>query len=387
MAVQEHRRALLSVQGRLSVRTMATRSTKKDSDPGGRKKKLKETAQEDVLQQPEKKAKKTALTSIERSPTPRNNDVTDAFKILSLNVAGLRSTIDPAKGKADNFASVVQEEDPDILFLNEHKLKLDDVDAATERLKELLPAYEYVHFCCSTAKNGYSGVAALSKTELDVVETTFPGNEFAEEGRFLRVDVGNLQKVAVIAVYVPNSGQTLNRLEDRVKNNGWDRSMEKYIKNLDVPALIIGDLNVAHRPEDIHNMYVRPNFETMRTTKLSRLATDFEDQYLGLTALKKQAGLTTKERASFTELLEEAKLIDTFVNFHPEATGCFTYFSQRAVQNRPSNKGLRLDYVLASNDLLLNNNSDSPALLDSFILDSDPPISDHVPIGCLLRLP
>merc|ERR1712048_1108729 len=124
-------------------------------------------------------------------------------------------------------------------------------------------------------------------------------------------------------------------------------------------------------------MHDRPDFPEGLSQK------PLADQYTGLTSVKRSAGLTPEERESFTQLLADAGLVDTFRALHPEATGVFSYFSQRIVQNRPMNKGLRLDYVLASSSLcthLKPRSSDElnveatgeatlPHIQDSFILD------------------
>ena len=104
-----------------------------------------------------------------------------------------------------------------------------------------------------------------------------------------------------------------------------------------------------------------------------------EDQYAGLSGPKKQAGLTSEERASFSQLLEDADLVDTFRAQHPQASGVFSYYSQRAVANRPANRGLRLDYVLASPAL---------QLADSFVLSTDDawPFADHSPVGAVFEI-
>jgi hypothetical protein len=100
---------------------------------------------------------------------------------------------------------------------------------------------------------------------------------------------------------------------------------------------------------------------------------------------------------------------------HGAASGVFTYWSTRA-NGRASNKGLRLDYALASRRLMGDNAggggavesaaSDGgeagggaegdgaavarrlPRVHDSFVLDTEyAPISDHAPIGCVVLLP
>jgi hypothetical protein len=47
---------------------------------------------------------------------------------------------------------------------------------------------------------------------------------------------------------------------------------------------------------------------------------------------------------------------------------------------------LRLDYVLASRQLV-DDDAPAPRVVDSFILDSEyPPLADHAPIGCHVLL-
>ena len=164
----------------------------------------------------------------------------------------------------------------------------------------------------------------------------------------------------------------------------------------------------------------RPNFPS------DLAALPLEEQYKGLTSSKKQAGLTPEERASFTQLLETTGAVDTFRALHPSAHGVFSFFSARFPALRQMNKGLRLDYVIASQSLCSGLQpqpdvvplplaaaaaatadaaevaetaaapSDAssasastataatpalPFIQDSFILDQAEPVSDHVPVG------
>lgn len=224
----------------------------------------------------------------------------------------------------------------------------------------------------------------------------------SEEGRLLTLE---LPELCVVATYVPNSGADLGRLAyrvDRDAKNCWDRALSQYVRGLQTdkarPVILIGDLNCCHRVQDIWNMHDRPDFPEGLAQK------PVEEQYTGLTSLKKFAGLTPEERHSFPKLLEDAELIDTFRALHPDASGVFTYFSQRIVQNRPMNKGLRLDYVLASSSLCAHLRAKSsgeaqttavdsncelqvPRIHDSFILDQDDLVADHAAIGCHVLLP
>jgi exodeoxyribonuclease III len=185
-----------------------------------------------------------------------------------------------------------------------------------------------------------------------------------------------LPSLSVVATYVPNSGQKLERLAYRTGADGWDAKLAAYVTSLDAPALVVGDLNCCHGAADFHNAYQRPNFDALCDGSVA-----VEDQYVGLAGPKKQAGLTAEERLSFTRMLASGRLVDAFRARHPDARGVFSYYSQRVVANRPANKGLRLDYVLATETLL-------PRVLDAFVLgDADvPPLADHTPVGCTIRL-
>ena len=186
----------------------------------------------------------------------------------------------------------------------------------------------------------------------------------------------------------------------------------------------------------MHNMHPRKNFPS------GLEALPLADQYTGLKQLLKAPGLTPEERGSFGTMLGRAGLLDTFRWRHPEATGAFSYYSQRFPANRVLNKGLRLDYVLADPAICTDDDAPAPAaaaaaaghadaeptapetapkppaaarathpgpvaaaaqkggsaaaaaaaaagvrLVDSYILDDIGFIADHVAVGCDLVLP
>jgi exodeoxyribonuclease III len=155
-----------------------------------------------------------------------------------------------------------------------------------------------------------------------------------------------------INCYVPNSGQTLQRLDYRTEQ--WDKDLVKFVlqkhQETNKPVVWLGDLNVAHTNLEVWND--------------------------GAKHLPKQAGVTPQERSSFTKQLEDSKYVDLFRYFHPTAKGHYSYWSQRA-GNREPNKGLRLDYFIGPPDLLQENGAvvarDSYMLFDVFG-------SDHCPV-------
>jgi len=72
---------------------------------------------------------------------------------------------------------------------------------------------------------------------------------YDKERRIICADYGHFY---LVNVYVPNSGQKLERLNYR---QTWDRDFSTYLKNLKKvkPVIIAGDFNVAHQPIDLKN--------------------------------------------------------------------------------------------------------------------------------------
>lgn len=380
--------------------------------------------------------KRDKTVPLPRSLTPRGPAATGrVLKFLSLNVAGLRAVLNGDKAKT--LGELVERERPDVICLNEHKLKEEDVEECEAKLRAVLPKeYATIHWSCSTAKKGYSGVAILLRHAgqdegaggiaiADPVGATVTkgmgeiGKDdpvIAEEGRLLTLE---LPELAVVAVYVPNSGIDLKRLAYRTQREAeqgcWDAHLGLYVtslrETLGKPVVVIGDLNCCHRVQDVWNMHDRPDFPEGLAAK------PVVEQYTGLSSLKKFAGITPEERNSFPLLLEGADLVDTFRALHPDASGVFSYFSQRVVQNRPLNRGLRLDYVLASSSLCTHLRPRGaaeeeqeqkaaeeeqgqeaaaaaavaepplPRIHESYILDQGELVADHAAVGCEILLP
>ena len=353
-----------------------------------------------------KKPKETARSSVDRTITPRNTNITGKhIKIVSANVAGLRGMLNNEAKKA-NFLKLINQESPDIIGIQEHKLQEVHVEAEGQNMKKILPNYQQ-YWSCSTNKKGYSGVAffvrsneksgskqktvkemfskkqdkSSSDNEEDCTNTISVryglGKKYendpiaSKEGRVITIE---LESLFIINVYVPNSGQNLERLDYRTTT--WDQALCGYMKELEKtkPVVLIGDLNVAHDIRDIHNFYVKPWFPHKP---------EEEDEYKGLKSVSIQAGCTKQERDSFTKFLDNG-FVDTFRKLFPNASGCFSYWSVRA-NNRPYNKGLRLDYAVASSKML-DKSENCPQVVDSLIFDDLPAFSDHCPVGCIVTV-
>lgn len=148
-------------------------------------------------------------------------------------------------------------EKPDVLFLNETKLQVDDEEKAAASLSSEVPGYS-VHWNSCTAKKGYSGTAVLLRDSVVPPGTAkiSRGMGVAEhdaEGRVTTVELpkGLLGGAALVGAYVPNSGMKLERLGYRTES--WDPAFRDYLRGLGDKVLLTGDLNVAHLDIDCHD--------------------------------------------------------------------------------------------------------------------------------------
>ena len=301
-----------------------------------------------------------------------------------------------------------------MLCLQETKLQEMHLEDPKLKLKGMLDEAGYdEHWSCSTAKKGYSGTCVFVKRrggekaadseakkqatigsffapktknnnaeaknnkttnvhdndDDDDDDATIPvspetltptnvgfsvGKEIDNEGRVVVVE---FPWATIANVYVPNSGQKLERLDYRTKE--WDEFflafMQDKQKKRGLPVIWLGDLNIAHRAYDIWND--------------------------GAKHLAKQAGVTDQERESFDKQLD-AGFVDVFRRLHPDAKGNYSYWSQRA-GNREPNKGLRLDYFVASKEMFHEDAKVIPR--DSYMI-MDQLGSDHSPVVLELEI-
>eukprot|EP00249_Psilotum_nudum_P020629 c27785_g1_i2 orf=811-2178(+) len=272
-------------------------------------------------------------------PAPSTRGM-NTMKLLSWNVNGLRALL---KGKAEHpFVQLQCREPFDVLCLQETKLQ--EKDVAQIKLSHF-SSYESSFWNCSVTKLGYSGTAVLSRRKPLSVRYGLGNVNHDSEGRLITLEFDSF---CLVAGYVPNSGQKLERLAYRTQE--WDISLSDYVKDLEKikPVILTGDLNCAHQEIDIYN----PEGN------------------------RRSAGFTDEERNSFEANFLNKGLVDSFRRQHPNAVG-YTYWGYRAGA-RPTNKGWRLDYFLVSDSM-------ADHVSDSFILP-DVRGSDHCPIGLVLEI-
>uniref|UniRef100_A0A6C0KL69 Endonuclease/exonuclease/phosphatase domain-containing protein n=1 Tax=viral metagenome TaxID=1070528 RepID=A0A6C0KL69_9ZZZZ len=244
----------------------------------------------------------------------------------------------------NGIKTLIEEQRPDILCFQELKTQ-NEGDVAF--LKTNFP---YIYTNMSKIKKGYSGVALLTHQQPEWVDTGFDryseeqlgGSGYEEmmmEGRIL---IAKFEPCIVITVYTPNSQPELARLQERL---AWEERLRRFMTLLEeeweLPIILCGDLNVAHKEIDIHN----PKGKS------------------------KMAGYTKEEREQM-ELLLQSGFVDSYRHLHPEDIK-YTYWSNYA-KSRERNVGWRLDYIIVSNSI-------SDRIVEADCL-TDYMGSDHCPV-------
>ncbi len=236
--------------------------------------------------------------------------------IISWNVNGIR-----AVHKKGLFLPFIEEHQPDILLLQETK--------AQEHQSEVdLP--DYIEYWNSAEKKGYSGTAIFTKEKPITVRNGIPeeichtyglkADQYGDPTTEGRVVTAEFPHYYVVGVYTPNAKEDLSRLPLRHKH--WDPAFLAYMKQLEKkkPVIFGGDLNVAHRPDDLAN----------------------PKQNEG------KKGFTIEEREGIQNMID-AGFIDTFRLF-TQGKGHYTWWSHFA-NARERNVGWRIDYLFVSHTL------------------------------------
>lgn len=251
------------------------------------------------------------------------------MRMISWNVNGIRA----AMGKG--FLDFVAGQNADTICIQETKMQEGQAE---------VPVDGYRQYWCSAEKKGYSGTALFTKEEPENVLYGIGIDEHDHEGRVITAEY---EKLYLVNVYVPNSQDSLKRLDYRMR---WEEDFRAYLKGLEKkkPVVVCGDFNVAHKEIDLKNPKTN----------------------------KKNAGFTDEERKKMTEL-QNAGFIDTFRYFYPDLEGAYSWWSYR-FNARKNNAGWRIDYFLVS-EALRSNLKKAEILSDVFG-------SDHCPVVLEMEL-
>jgi exodeoxyribonuclease-3 len=251
------------------------------------------------------------------------------MKFISWNVNGIRAA---AKKGAMEF---MESSGADFICLQETK--------ATSEIVEGLGWNDGLQvFANEAQKKGYSGTAIVTPHEPLSVAYGLGMDEHDGEGRMVSLEY---DEFFLTNVYTPNAQNELKRLPYRRQ---WNEAFLNRMLELqkDKPVIFCGDLNVAHKEDDLAN------------PKTNR----------------KSAGFSDEERADFSAIVESG-FIDTFREF-TQGNGHYSWWSFRS-NARARNVGWRIDYFLISESL-------RPRLVSAEIL-ADIMGSDHCPVTMELK--
>lgn len=230
------------------------------------------------------------------------------MKIMTYNVNGIRAAMN--KG----LTNFISEKSPDILCLQEIKATEDQI--VLEEFHKL----GYQGFWFPAQKKGYSGTAILSK--IKPTQLTYGCNHtlFDSEGRVLRAD---FDSVSVISVYFPSGSSGDSRQEIKMEFLEYFFNYIQQLKKTHPKLMICGDYNICHKPIDIHDPIGNKN----------------------------SSGFLPEEREWMDKFFESG-FIDTFRRFNSQPKH-YSWWSYRAAA-RLRNKGWRIDYIAASENLYEN---------------------------------
>jgi len=265
------------------------------------------------------------------------------IKLVSFNINGIRA-------RPHQLAAIKERHDPDIIGIQESKVD----DAAFPR-DEVAGLGYAAHFF---GQKTHYGVALLSKQEPVSVTRGLPldGEEAqrrAITGRFALASGGEL---TVINGYFPQGESRAHP----VKFPGKRRFYQDLLANLrggfspDEPLVVLGDMNVAPRDEDI-GIGADNAKRWLRTGKCSFLP----------------------EEREWLQALCDWGLEDAFRLLHPGVADRFSWFDYRSRGfEREPRRGLRIDLILVTRPV---RERLCDAGIDYDIRAMDKP-SDHCPV-------
>jgi exodeoxyribonuclease III len=250
------------------------------------------------------------------------------MKIASWNINSLRK-------RRERLLLWLRETNPDIVCLQETKCTDEQFPAAALRDAGYAAVFH--------GQKSYNGVAILAKEEPRAVRMGFCDGVEDDQARVIAANVGDLR---VFSIYAPN-GQAVGSAA-YVYKLAWYQRLTNCLREKEglLDRLVLcGDFNVAPNDEDVHDP-----------------------------ALWRGAIMCSNEERGAFRAVCAVGLTDTLRLHHPEP-GIFSWWDYRML-SFPKNRGLRIDAVLAGNELAAKC---TDAGVDREMRKGKDP-SDHAPI-------
>lgn len=244
-------------------------------------------------------------------------------RIASINVNGVRAAV--RQGMLDWIADA----EPDVLALQE-------VRATREQLADALPGWHLALH--ESAQKGRAGVAIATRTEPETVREGLGDDTVDSAGRWIEADLGfGAETLTAASAYV-HTGEADTPKQDA--KWGLLDAIEARMSELGASprlALVMGDLNIAHREADIRN------------AKGNRGKSGFlprERAYLDRLVAAAGSTVTATDE---TEGVGRG-WVDIGRRHHPNEDGPYTWWTMRG-RAFDTDTGWRIDYHLATESL------------------------------------
>ena len=237
-----------------------------------------------------------------------------AFSLVSWNINSVRL-------RMPLIERLIEERQPDVICLQEIKCMNEQFPAKAFRKH----GYEYqaVH-----GQKAYHGVATVSRRSLDEVQSTNYCNMGDTRHISTKLELGG-KTINLHNFYVPAGGD-----EPNIESNPKFDHKLKFIEEMkklgslegDVPAILVGDLNIAPLETDVWSHK----------------------------QLLKVVSHTPVETTGLNEVMEKGRWVDLIRQHIPPEELVYTWWSYRARDWAASNRGRRLDHIWSASQLAKN---------------------------------
>lgn len=258
------------------------------------------------------------------------------MRIITANVNGIRSAA--KKG----FFTWLATQQADVVCIQETKAQIHQL---REEPETFFPAGYHCYYH-DAQKKGYSGVALYCRTQPDSIIEGMGSVEFDAEGRYLEARFGNL---SVASLYLPSGSLGDERQAAKYRCMQHFETVLENLNNEGRQAIICGDWNIAHKPEDLVNWK----------------------------ANQKYSGFLPDERAWLDKLFVDYGFVDAFREL-PQEPNQYTWWSMRT-NAWDRNLGWRIDYHVLTPNL-------HGSVLATSIYRNER-FSDHAPVVIDYRYP
>lgn len=275
------------------------------------------------------------------TPTP---DAGSTLRIASANVNGVRAAL------RRGLAGWLAERAPDVVALQEVRCP-----------PELVPPLPGWHLSLDAgSRAGRNGVAVLSREPPSAVRTGIGNVAFADEGRYLEVDLDG-PGLTVASLYLPKGDRSADGPQAAVRQQRKLRFMASLARQLTTSRLaaaragrelvVVGDFNIAHTELDL---------ASWRTNR-------------------RNPGFLPEEREWFGSLLSPRRLVDVVRSLHPDRSGPYSWWTWRG-RAFADDVGWRIDYQLATPGLAaraLRGGTDREPSYEARMSDHSPVVVDY----------